>query len=60
MSQGALTVSEYYSKLRNLWDEHASLVPRPACGCDKYKEYADHMENQKLIQFLMGLNKIFA
>ncbi|KAL3371394.1 hypothetical protein AABB24_008103 [Solanum stoloniferum] len=60
MSQGTLTVSDYYSKLRNLWDEHISLVPLPACECDKYREYADHMEKQKLIQFLMGLNETFA
>lgn len=60
MSQGTFTVSEYYSKLRNLWDEYVSLVPLPACECDKYKVYAEHMENQKLMQFLMGLNDNFA
>jgi len=60
MSQGTFSVSEYYSKLRNLWDEHISLVPLPSCECDKYREYADHMEKQKLIQFLMGLNETFA
>jgi len=60
MSQGTLSVSEYYSKLRNLWDEHISLVPLPSCECDKYMEYADHMEKQKFIQFLMGLNETFA
>lgn len=44
MSQGTFTVSEYYSKLRNLWDEHASLVPLPSCECDKYRVYAEHIE----------------
>lgn len=60
MSQGTSTVSKYYSKLRNLWDEHTSLVPLPVCTCDTYRKYVDHMENQKLIQFLMGLNETFA
>lgn len=60
MSQGIFTVSEYYSKLRNLWDEYVSLVPLPACDCDKYKVYAEHMERQKLMQFLMGLNDNFS
>lgn len=60
MSQGVFTVSEYYSKLRNLWDEYVSLVPLPACECDKYRVYAEHMERQKLMQFLMGLNDSFA
>jgi len=60
MSQGVFTVSEYYSKLRNLWDEYVSAVPLPACECDKYRVYAEHMERQKLMQFLMGLNDSFA
>lgn len=60
MSQRTLTVSEYYSKLRNLWDEYISFVPLPSCGCDKYRVYAEHMERQKLMQFLMGLNEVFA
>lgn len=60
MNQGTLTVSEYNSKLRNLWDEYVSLVPLPACECNKYKEYADHMQKQKLIQFFMELNETFA
>lgn len=60
MSQGTFTISEYYSKLRNLWDEYESLVPLPACDCDKYRVYAEHMERQKLMQFLMGLNDGFA
>jgi len=60
ISQGTFTVSEYYSKLRNLWDEYVSLVPLPACECDKYRVYAEHMERQNLMQFLMGLNDSFA
>ncbi|KAH0652586.1 hypothetical protein KY289_030264 [Solanum tuberosum] len=60
MSQGVFTVSEYYSKLRNLWDEYVSIVPLPTCECDKYRVYAEHMERLKLMQFLMGLNDSFA
>lgn len=53
MNKGTLTLSEYYSKLRNLWDEYVSLVPLPTCECDKYRVYAEHMERQKLMEFLM-------
>ncbi|KAL3374514.1 hypothetical protein AABB24_006144 [Solanum stoloniferum] len=60
MSQGTFTVSEYYSRLRNLWDEYVSLVLLPACECDKYSVYAEHMDRQKLMQFLMGLSDSFA
>lgn len=58
--RSSLSVYKYYYKLRNLWYEHISLVPLPSCECEKYREYAHHMEKQKLIQFLMGLNEAFA
>lgn len=56
MVQGTSSVSEYFSRLRNVWDEYFSLVPLPG----NYKTYAYHMEQQKLIQFLMGLNETYA
>ncbi|OIT19987.1 hypothetical protein A4A49_58358 [Nicotiana attenuata] len=56
MVQGTSSVSEYFSKLRNVWDEYLSLVPLP--GSDK--TYADHIEQQKLMQFLMGLNETYS
>ncbi|XP_033510945.1 uncharacterized protein [Nicotiana tomentosiformis] len=56
MTRGTSTISEYFSKLRNVWDEYLSLVPLP--GSDK--AYANYMEQQKLMQFLMGLNETYA
>ncbi|XP_070022349.1 uncharacterized protein [Nicotiana sylvestris] len=56
MVQGTSSVSEYFSKLRNVWDEYLSLVPFP--GSDK--THADHIEQQKLMQFLMGLNETYS
>ncbi|XP_075077222.1 uncharacterized protein LOC142163965 [Nicotiana tabacum] len=58
MSQGAASVSQYYSKLKNAWDEYWSMVPLP-CDCEKCKNYAEHMEQHKLVQFLMGLNETY-
>lgn len=46
----------YFSKLRNLWDEFANIVP-PPCQCPNSKEFSMHLERQKLMQFLMGLNE---
>ncbi|GAV90097.1 UBN2_3 domain-containing protein, partial [Cephalotus follicularis] len=46
----------YYYKLRQLWDEYDSLVTLPSCGCDTSKAYVEHDQQQKLLQFLMGLN----
>ncbi|XP_070005086.1 uncharacterized protein [Nicotiana sylvestris] len=59
ISQGTSSVSEYYSKLKSVWDEYWSMVPLP-CDCAKHKKYAEHMEQQRLVQFLMGLNETYA
>lgn len=33
LMQGTVSVSAYYIKLRNLWDEFEALVPPPTCKC---------------------------
>ncbi|XP_016445850.1 uncharacterized protein LOC107771034 [Nicotiana tabacum] len=58
-SQRSLSILEYYSKLKCTWDEYWSMVSLP-CDCTKHKEYAEHMEQQRLVQFLMGLNETYA
>ncbi|XP_075500194.1 uncharacterized protein LOC142538780 [Primulina tabacum] len=58
--QGATTVSVYYSKLRQLWDEYASLVILPRCDCESARKYLEHDQQHKLLQFLMGLNESYA
>lgn len=54
--QGTSPVSIYYSRLKELWDEYDSIVPPPSCDCDQSKEYSEHLQKQRLLQFLMGLN----
>ena len=34
------------------------MVPNP-CDCPKSKDFVAHMESQKLMQFLMGLNESY-
>lgn len=58
ISQGSDSVSSYYTKL-NLWGEFDALVPTPSCACPKSKEYADHLYQLRLIQFLSGLNESY-
>ncbi|KAL2235368.1 UNVERIFIED_CONTAM: Retrovirus-related Pol polyprotein from transposon RE1 [Sesamum indicum] len=61
ISQGNMSMTEYYTKLKQLWDELICLMP-PAvcscglcvCGCNKIK--AEQSDASQLIQFLMGLN----
>ncbi|XP_069151580.1 uncharacterized protein [Solanum lycopersicum] len=56
ISQGTNSISSYFSKLRELWVEYDSLAPVPGCECVNSREFVVFMHNQKLLQFLMGLN----
>ncbi|XP_073062360.1 uncharacterized protein [Primulina eburnea] len=58
--QGNNPISVYYSKLKQLWDEFASLVILPICSCDSAKKYAEIDQQKKLLQFLLGLNDSYA
>ncbi|XP_069143589.1 uncharacterized protein [Solanum lycopersicum] len=59
ISQGTDSVSSYYTKLKNLWGKFDALMPSPSCACPKSKEYADHLYQLRLIQFLSGLNESY-
>ena len=52
-----MTVTQYYSKLKKLWDEIVYLEPIPTCLCGAEKAMGDIFESHKIIQFLMGLNE---
>ncbi|XP_070040795.1 uncharacterized protein [Nicotiana tomentosiformis] len=57
LTQGTLSVSVYYSRLKDLWDEYDLMMPPPSCDCEKSKDFAVHLQYQRLLQFLMGLNE---
>lgn len=56
LNQGTETISTYYLKLKHLWDEYASLFTLPSCECYTAQKYLKHEEQQKLLQFPIGLN----
>ncbi|XP_075080231.1 uncharacterized protein LOC142165758 [Nicotiana tabacum] len=56
LTQGISSLSAYYSKFKDLWDEYDSIIPAPPCDCEKSKKYLAHLQYQRLWQFLMGLN----
>ncbi|XP_075080775.1 uncharacterized protein LOC142166180 [Nicotiana tabacum] len=43
LNQGTASISVYYSKLKDLWDETESVVPTPGCDCVKTKEFIVHL-----------------
>ncbi|XP_071699908.1 uncharacterized protein [Rutidosis leptorrhynchoides] len=54
-------VSSYYTKLRSIWDEIASVNPMPSCSCNKCTCELSTVigkvrDKERLYDFLMGLN----
>ncbi|XP_075087808.1 uncharacterized protein LOC142169793 [Nicotiana tabacum] len=64
INQGTKDVAGYFTKLKRIWDQMKVLNTFMTCNCDcKYaaKSHNHKMnEDQKLIQFLMGLNDIYS
>ena len=64
ISQGDLDIAAYFNKAKRLWDEFtaASASPRCTCGkceCEVNARLQNYFQDQKLIQFLMGLNESY-
>ncbi|XP_075106941.1 uncharacterized protein LOC142179940 [Nicotiana tabacum] len=51
-----LDIASYFTKLRSLWDELHTAYVGPVCSCGALPKF---LEDQKLFQFLSGLNDIY-
>lgn len=63
LTHGTMTVTDYYTTLKGLWNEYDSIMPCPrcscACSCAESKMFQDHYEYERLLEFLMGLNETY-
>ena len=59
LQQGLVSVSSYFSRLKELWMEYDSLMPCPGCACESSKAYVEHFEYQRQMQLLLGLNESY-
>ncbi|XP_060195227.1 uncharacterized protein LOC132624468 [Lycium barbarum] len=61
--QGNIDVAGYFTKLKRLWDEldgiNVIVCCTCVCVCKGKKKLTKSLEDQRLIQFLMGLNDIY-
>ena len=57
MSQGTMTLSAYFTKLKALWDELEAY--RTPFTCNQRQIHVDQREEDKLMQLLMGLNESY-
>ncbi|KAL2253435.1 UNVERIFIED_CONTAM: Retrovirus-related Pol polyprotein from transposon RE1 [Sesamum indicum] len=64
VTQGNMSITEYYTKIKRLWDELTCLAPTPkcvctGCTCGINKAMAEMTTSNQLIQFLVGLNTVY-
>lgn len=58
--QECMSISDYYTKLKEQWDELAAYTLAPTCNCKCHKDKHVKKEKEKLDQFLMGLTDTFS
>ena len=64
ISQGDLDIASYFNRAKKVWDELIAVGATPKCTCKKCEcevneRLQHHDQEQKLIQFLMGLNESY-
>ncbi|XP_060201784.1 uncharacterized protein LOC132630216 [Lycium barbarum] len=62
--QGSTDISTYFTKIKRIWDEldslNSDIVCNCNCSCDGKIKLAKSFLDQRMIQFLMGLNDVYA
>ncbi|KAI3515186.1 hypothetical protein L1887_13951 [Cichorium endivia] len=54
--QGNSNIATYFTRMKKYWDELNTISLIPTCTCGAAKILAQFENDQRLIQFLMGLN----
>nr|XP_016496522.1 PREDICTED: uncharacterized protein LOC107815453 [Nicotiana tabacum] len=60
LREGTDSVTSYYSKMKDFWDELDVLAPLPSCDCEESLHYVLYLRSQRFLQFLMGLNESYS
>jgi len=61
ISQNSASISTYFTKIKSYWDELASLKQKICCHiCGAVQDVSKQDDEQRLIQFLMGLDDTYA
>lgn len=48
---------DYYGRLAKMWEELDMYKPLPACSCSAAAEYEKERDEEKVHQFVMGLDE---
>lgn len=57
--QGSLSIANYFTQLKTLWDEYLAMIDLPTCNCGTGSGYMKLLQTQQVMQFLVGLNDTF-
>ncbi|XP_057759968.1 uncharacterized protein LOC130980296 [Arachis stenosperma] len=60
LTQGSLLVSQYFTKLKILWEELSTFKPLVSCSCGGVKQIQAFLDQEYVMLFLMGLNENLA
>nr|GFA04224.1 ribonuclease H-like domain-containing protein [Tanacetum cinerariifolium] len=60
LSQSGSAFLEYYHKFNALWKQYDSLIDLPDCICENSEKLKKHNQLLKLMQFLIGLDEVYA
>ncbi|XP_055823271.1 uncharacterized protein LOC129891811 [Solanum dulcamara] len=60
LTQGSNTVSFYFSRLSDLWDEFDALIPPPTCNCETSRVFTKHKQKHRIFQLFTGLNDSYS
>lgn len=58
--QGQQSISVYYTQLKTFWDELLSYHEPLTCSCGGLEQLKKRDEKERVMQFLMGLNKSYS
>ncbi|KAK3001019.1 hypothetical protein RJ639_020679 [Escallonia herrerae] len=59
LQQEKSAISTYYGKLKGVWNELHNLRPIPVCTCGAGKKMQEMREDEKVFDFLMGLDDTY-
>lgn len=64
VQESGMSISEYFTNIKSIWDQLDALDPVPICSCqgcicNLTKKVLKSQQNQRLIRFLMKLSENF-
>ena len=65
LHQGEVTITDFFTQLKTLWDQLQNLSPFPSCTCGKCvcninKRLNNLQARESIMKFLIGLNESFS